>query len=248
MIGSMVILLALLGLWEGYAQWSGVDELILPAPSVIAQSLYDDRSLLLDNTGTTVVEIVVGLLVAVIVGLIVALAMHRYRPVRDAAGPLLVASQAIPIAVIAPLLVFWWGFGLTPKVFVVALVCYFPVVITTLDALGSVDPDLRKLLRTLGASQGQILRFAEIPAALPAALSGAKIAVAIGSIAAVFAEYTGSSQGLGHLILQSNSQLETARAWAAVVVLAAISLACFYALSFAERRLAPWAHRPKDLV
>lgn len=246
MIGAVLILLGLVGLWEAYAQWGGVDDLILPAPSEIAQSLYDDRSLLLSNTATTAVEIAVGLIVALIVGVLIALVMHRSRPLRDAGGPLLVASQAIPIAVIAPLLVFWWGFGLLPKVFVVALVCYFPIVITTLDALGAVDPDLRKLLRTLGASPGQVLRFAELPAALPAALSGAKIAVAIGSIAAVFAEYTGSSKGLGHLILQSIPQLETARAWAAVVVLAAISLSCFYALAFAERRLAPWAHRPKD--
>jgi ABC-type nitrate/sulfonate/bicarbonate transport system permease component len=245
-MAAALLLLGLLGAWEAYAQWGGVDDLILPAPSEIAQSLYDDRSLLLDNIPATALEIGLGLIVALIAGLLIALAMDRSRALREAGGPLLVASQAIPIAVIAPLLVFWWGFGLMPKIFVVALVCYFPVVITTLDALRAVDPDLRKLLRTLGASPGQVLRYAELPAALPAALSGAKIAVAIGSIAAVFAEYTGSSEGLGHLILQSIPQLETARAWAAVVVLAAISLSCFYALALAERRLAPWAHRPKD--
>lgn len=245
-MGAALILLGFFGVWELYARLGGIDEIILPAPTTIAQALYEDRSLLIDDAAVTAVEIAVGLILALIAGLLIALAMHSSRSLRDAGHPLLIASQAIPIAVIAPLLVFWWGFGLAPKVVVVALVCYFPVVITTLDALGSVDPDLRKLLRTLGASPRQVLRYAELPSALPAALTGAKLAVAIGGIAAVFAEYTGSSEGLGHLILQSNSQLETARSWAAVVVLAAISLTCFYALALAERRLTPWAHRPKD--
>jgi putative hydroxymethylpyrimidine transport system permease protein len=129
----------------------------------------------------------------------------------------------------------------------VALVCFFPIVVTTLDGLASVDPDQHKLLRTLGASRWQTFRWAEAPAALPAALSGAKIAVAVGGIAAVFAEYAGSEDGLGHLLLQSIPQLETARAWAAVVVLAALAVACFALLALAERHLAPWAHRRKDL-
>ena len=245
-MGAAVILAALLLGWQAYASWGPVDRLILPAPTEIAEAIWDDRALLWDDTLVTASEIVLGLALALVLGLLFALLMHRSRAVRGAGGPLLVASQAIPIPVIAPLLVFWWGFGLWPKIFVVALVCYFPVVITTLSALRAVDPDLLKLLRTLGASRSQVLRYAELPAALPAALSGAKIAVAIGGIAAVFAEYMGSSEGLGNLILKSIPQLETARAWAAVVVLAALSLACFYALALAERRLAPWAHRKKD--
>lgn len=245
-MGAAAILTVLVLGWQAYANWGSIDSLILPAPTEIAEALWNDRALLWDDTLVTASEMVLGLAVALIAGLLFALLMHRSRAVRDAGGPLLVASQAIPIPVIAPLLVFWWGFGIWPKAFVVGLVCYFPVVITTLSALRAVDPELPKLLRTLGASRSQILRFAELPAALPAALSGAKIAVAIGGIAAVFAEYTGSSSGLGHLILQSIPQLETARAWAAVLVLALLSLCCFYALALAERRLAPWAHRPKD--
>jgi ABC-type nitrate/sulfonate/bicarbonate transport system permease component len=172
--------------------------------------------------------------------------MHLSRTLRRAIEPLLIGSQAIPIPVLAPLLVVWWGFDIFPKLVIVALVCFFPVAVTTLDGLRSVDPDLHKLLRTLGASRWQRFLYAELPAALPAALSGAKIAVAIGGIAAVFAEYAGSSEGLGHLVLQAIPQLETARAWAAVVVLAAFTISCFYALSVAERMLTPWAHRRKD--
>jgi len=155
-----------------------------------------------------------------------------------------VASQAVPIVIVAPLLVVWWGFGLAPKLAIIALVCFFPVVVTTLDALRRVDPDQLKLLRTLDASRWQALRWAEAPAALPAALSGAKIAVAVAVIGAVFAEYAGSSEGLGHVILQALPQLEIARAWAAVATLALFAVALFYALHLAERRIAPWAHRP----
>ncbi|HWI22620.1 MAG TPA: ABC transporter permease [Baekduia sp.] len=247
-MAALAIICALVGGWEAYAQWGGVDDFILPAPSEIAAALFDDRSLLLRDTLVTAQEIVFGLVIALILGALLALVMHLSKALRGAAWPLLVASQAIPVAVIAPLLVTWWGFGIAPKLFVVAIVCYFPVVVTTLGALRSIDPDLHKLLRTLGATRWQRMRYAEIPAALPAALAGAKIAVAIGSIAAVFAEYTGSSEGLGHQLLRSLPQLETARAWAAVVILAALSLICFYALQFAERHLAPWAHRRKDHV
>ena len=127
--------------------------------------------------------------------------------------------------IIAPLLVVWFGFGIVPKLAIIALVCFFPVVVTTLDALRAVDPDQLKLLRTLDASRWQAFRWAEAPAALPAALSGAKIAVAVAVIGAVFAEYAGSSEGLGHLMLQAIPQLETARAYAAVVLLAAFAVA-----------------------
>ena len=151
----------------------------------------------------------------------------------------------MPIVIIAPLLVVWFGFGIVPKLAIIALVCFFPVVVTTLDALAAVDPDQLKLLRTLDASRWQAFRYAEAPAALPAALSGAKIAVAVAVIGAVFAEYAGSSEGLGHLMLQAIPQLQTPRAYAAVVLLAAFAVALFSALALAERRLVPWAHRPR---
>jgi NitT/TauT family transport system permease protein/putative hydroxymethylpyrimidine transport system permease protein len=149
----------------------------------------------------------------------------------------------VPIVIIAPLLVVWFGFGVAPKLAIIALVCFFPVVVTTLDALRSVDPDQLKLMRTLDATRWQSFRWAEAPAALPAALSGAKIAVAVAVIGAVFAEYAGSSEGLGHLMLQAIPQLETARAYAAVVLLAAFAVLLFSALALAERRLVPWSNR-----
>lgn len=242
MAAALVIIL-LLGGWEAYARLGPIDDFILPAPDQVASSLFHDRGLLLDNLLVTAQEMVLGLALALVAGALLALALHSFAPLRRAIYPLLVGTQAIPIVTIAPLLAAWFGYGILPKLVIVALVCFFPIVVTTLDGLAAVDPEQHKLLRTLGASRAQTFRWVEAPAALPAALSGAKIAVAVGGIAAVFAEYSGSEKGLGHLLLQSIPQLETARAWAAVAVLAALAICCFSLLALAERRLAPWAHR-----
>jgi ABC-type nitrate/sulfonate/bicarbonate transport system permease component len=242
-MAAALVILILLGGWEAYARLGSIDDFILPAPDQVAASLLQDRALLWHNLLVTGQEVVLGLGLALATGTALALALHGFAPLRRAVYPLLVGTQAIPIVTIAPLLAAWFGYGLLPKLVIVALVCFFPIVVTTLDGLAAVDPDQHKLLKTLGASRAQTFRWVEAPAALPAALSGAKIAVAVGGIAAVFAEYAGSEDGLGHLLLQSIPQLETARAWAAVVVLAALAIFCFSLLALAERRLAPWAHR-----
>ena len=238
-----LLALALLGVWELYARSGAVDEFILPAPTAIAEAAYDDRALLWDNFWVTALEVAAGIAVSAAAAFALAVALHFNRTARGAIFPLLVGTQAVPIVIIAPLLVVWWGFGLAPKLAIVAIVCFFPIVVTTLDALGRVDPDELKLMRTLDATRWQAFRYAEAPAALPGALSGAKIAVAVAVIGAVLAEYAGSSEGLGHLILQALPQLEIARAWAAVAILALFAVALFFALHLAERRIAPWAHR-----
>jgi putative hydroxymethylpyrimidine transport system permease protein len=244
-IAPLVLLALLVGGWELYTRVSDVDAFILPAPHEVAQSLYDDRSLLLSNLSVTAQEVGLGIVVALLVGVLLAFALHLSPPLRRAAYPLLVSSQAVPFVILAPLLVFWFGFSVFAKLAIVVIVCFFPVVVTTLDALRSVDPELLKLMRTLDASRWQTLRMVEAPAALPAALSGAKIAVAVAVIGAVFAEYTGSEKGLGHLLLTSTPQLETARAWAATVVLALFAVTLFSALGLAQRVLVPWTRKDR---
>jgi ABC-type nitrate/sulfonate/bicarbonate transport system permease component len=243
-LAPALVLLAFLGLWEAYARLGSVDDFILPAPTEIAQALVDDRALLWDNLLVYAQEVGLGILVALLLGGLLAVALHFSTTLRRGVYPLLVASQAVPIVIIAPLLVVWFGFGILPKLAIIALVCFFPIVVTTLDGLRAVDPDQLKLLRTLDATRWQAFRLAELPAALPAALSGARIAVAVAVIGAVFAEYAGSSEGLGHLMLQAIPQLETARAYAAVVLLAVFAVCLFATLALAERRLVPWARRP----
>ena len=238
-----LLALVLLGAWEAYARAGGVDDFLLPAPTEVAQALWDDRSLLWDNFTVTAGEVALGIAVAMAAGLLCACALHLSRTLRVTTYPLLVASQTIPIVIVAPLLVTWLGYDLAPKLAIIGLICFFPVTVTTLDGLAGVDPGLRKLMRTLDASRLQTFRRVEAPAALPALFSGAKIAVAVAVIGAVLAEQAGSSEGLGHLILQAIPQFETARAYAAVAVLSAFAIALFGALALAERVLIPWAHR-----
>jgi NitT/TauT family transport system permease protein/putative hydroxymethylpyrimidine transport system permease protein len=244
-IAPLILLALFVGAWELYTSVGNVDAFILPAPHEVAQSLYDDRSLLLSNLSVTAQEVGLGIILALLVGGLLALALHISPPLRRAAYPLLVSSQAVPFVILAPLLVFWFGFSISAKLVIVVLVCFFPVVVTTLDALGSVDPELLKLMRTLDASRWQTLRMVEAPAALPAALTGAKIAVSVAVIGAVFAEYTGSEKGLGHLLLTSTPQLETARAWAATVLLALFAVALFSALGLVQRVLVPWTRKDR---
>jgi NitT/TauT family transport system permease protein/putative hydroxymethylpyrimidine transport system permease protein len=137
-------------------------------------------------------------------------------------------------------LIIWFGFDLGPKVAIIALICFFPITVNTLDGLRSVDPELIKMLRTLGADRRQILWRAEAPTALPFAFSGAKIAVAVAVIGAVFGEWAGSDEGLGHLMLGAQSQLLTARVFAAIVVLSAMAIGLFTLLAAIERRAVNW--------
>ncbi|MGH2944171.1 MAG: ABC transporter permease, partial [Solirubrobacteraceae bacterium] len=230
---------------EGYARLSGIDDILLPAPSAVATALYDDRALLWSNFAVTASEIGLGMALALAVGLACAVAIHFSAALRRALYPLLIGSQTIPIVLVAPLLVAWWGFGLVPKLAIVALVCFFPVVVPTLDALDRVDGDLRKLMRTFGASRWQTFRMVEAPAALPGVMTGAKLSVAAASIAAILAELAGSDAGLGNLMLKAIPNFETARAFAAVLILSAFAVALFGLLALAERRLLPWVHQPR---
>ena len=236
--------LALLGVWELYCDLGGVEPVVLPPPHAVASALWDNAGLLSHNFAVTAEEVVLGLALAIAAGLTFAIAIHLSPVLRRAFYPLAVGSQAVPIPVIGVLLVFWWGFGIFPKLVVIALICFFPVLVTTIDGLASLDPERAKLLRTLDASRWQTLRFAELPAAVPAALSGARIALAVGVIGAFIAETstptTGTYTGLGREIVLDAGGFQTPRAYAATALLFAFAIVCFQSLAMAERRLAPW--------
>jgi ABC-type nitrate/sulfonate/bicarbonate transport system permease component len=241
-----LLLASLIGLWQiacstgAIADALNLETFLVPSPVEIAEALWENRGLLAENAWVTLREMLLGILAALLVGVGFAVLMHRWQLLRDAAYPLVVASQTIPIVVIAPILVTWFGFGLGPKLAVVALICFFPITVTTLDGLRSVDPEATKMMRTLDASRLQILWRVEAPTALPYTFSGARIAVVIAPIAAVFGEWVGANSGLGRQILLDNGQLETARLFAAAFVLSAIALGLFGLLALAERRIVTW--------
>jgi putative hydroxymethylpyrimidine transport system permease protein len=240
---SCVLLVALVGVWEAVAASHAVDRLILPTPLDVARAAGDDAGLLLTNARVTLVEVLLGLAVALALGAAAALGMHLSRTLRDAAYPLLIASQAIPIVVIAPLLVLAFDYGIGPKIAIVALVCFFPITVNLLDGLRSVEPELVKLMRSLGAGRTLTLVKVELPAAMPSLFSGLRIAATVSVIGAVFGEWAGAESGLGRLVLLGTQQLETARAYAGVVLLTLMALALFALVTLTERVALPWRRR-----
>lgn len=241
---ALALVLALLGGWEAAVRGDLVDPLILPAPTSVARALVDDRAVLAPDLWTTATEAVLGLVAATVVGAAIAVAMHLWTPARKALYPLVVGSQALPIVVLAAPLILLLGFGLAPKVVIVALVCFFPVTVNLYDGLRAVSPEQRKLLRSLHATRGQTLALLEAPAALPQAFTGMRVAAAVSVIGAVFAEWSGSENGLGHLVLVSLGQLESARTFAATVLLFVLAVLLYGAFSLVERRLVDWNPAP----
>jgi putative hydroxymethylpyrimidine transport system permease protein len=239
-------LAALVGLWQlaastgALADVLGLDPILVPSPAEIASSLWDNRSLLAENAWVTLQEILFGFLIGLGAGLGFAFLLRPFETLRLAFYPLMVASQAIPILVLAPILVVWFGYGIGPKLAVVALICFFPIAVATADGLRSVDPEATKMMRSLDASRRQLLWRLEAPSALPFTFSGSRIAITFAPIAAVFGEWVGADSGLGHLILQDNANLQTARLFAATAVLAAIALGLYGLLALAERRIVTW--------
>jgi NitT/TauT family transport system permease protein/putative hydroxymethylpyrimidine transport system permease protein len=187
--------------------------------------------------------VLIGLAAAITLGAVLAVAMHLSPLARRALRPLVIGSQAIPIPVVAPLIVLVLGFGLAPKVLLVALVCFFPVAINLYDGLRDADPDARRLLRSLQASRWQALRLVEAPSALPAAFTGMKVAAAVAVIGAVFAEWAGADAGLGRTLLTANGQLETARAFAATLLLFLLAVGLYGAFAALEHRVVDWTPR-----
>jgi putative hydroxymethylpyrimidine transport system permease protein len=248
-VPAALLLAALIGAWELYVDLGGVDPLVLSSPHDVAKAIYDDRSLLWSNFLVTAQEVLLGILVAAVVGLGLAIGIHFSRTLRRAVYPLLVASQAVPIPILAPILVFWLGFGILPKLVVIALVSFFSIVVTTLAALAAVDPDLIKLMRTFDATRLRTFRHIELPAAMPGVFTGARIAVAVAVIGAVLGEQTGgsasSNPGLGFQINLSLNQSLTARGIAAVVILSLFAIALFGLLTLAERLAVPWAYHSR---
>ena len=226
--------------WEIGVRASGVQSYLLPAPTAVAASLRSDAALLADATLVTAREIALGYLLALAVALALALPLHVSATLRRALLPLLVLSQTVPTVLLAPILAILLGYGIGPKLVVVAVVCFFPIVVNAVDGLRASDPELVRMMRTLHGDRRAILRHVEIPGALPALFSGARIAATYAAVGAVFGEWTGSSSGLGFVILQAQPTLETPRILAAIVILSALALGLYALVALAERLLVPW--------
>jgi len=240
-----LIILAGLGAWQLILPLAHVPGYLLPTPSQIATDMKADWPVLAPAVLVTLSEVLLGFVISVAAGVGLAVLLHLIPAVRRAVYPLLIGSQTVPIIVLAPILVILFGYGIVPKLVIVALVCFFPVVVSGVDGLRSVDGELISVMRTLDASRWAIFRRVEFPTALPSIFSGMRIAATFAAIGAVFGEWSGSNQGLGYVMLAATPNLLTARIFAAIVLLTVIALALFGAVSLAERIFVPWASRGK---
>ena len=239
------ILLGLIIAWELWVQLADVPKWQLPAPSAIAKEMESSRTLLWDHTLVTLQEIAIGFLAALAAGLLLACGIAYSRVLERSVYPIVIASQTVPIIAIAPLLLIWVGYGLTPKIIIVALICFYPIAVNTVDGLKATDPDMVNLLRTLGASRWQIFTKLQIPTSLPFMFSGIKIGVSVSVIAAVIGEWVGASEGLGYLITYSQPLFLTARVFAAIIVLSVMGIGLFVLALISERIMMPWHFNEK---
>ncbi|GCE23037.1 ABC transporter permease [Dictyobacter kobayashii] len=239
---AFVLAFALLLIWELYVQAGSIDQLILPAPSTIGSALLDNSSTILDHTLQTLEETILGLAIATVLGVLFTILMDFSSWIRKAVYPLLIISQTIPIIALAPLLLIWFGFGITPKIIVVVLYCFFPITVACADGLLSTDKDLYRLLRSMDANRWQILWMLRLPAALPSFFSGLRIAATYSVTAAIFGEFVGAEKGLGIYIEMATNAHAIRLVFAAIVVTALLSLLLFGCISLIEWLALPWYH------
>ncbi|MFT4038081.1 MAG: ABC transporter permease [Thermomicrobiales bacterium] len=239
-LAPAALLAALVALWQITVQVTAAPAWLAPSPVAVWQALIDDHAQLWANFLVTLQEVLLGFALALVAGIGCGVAIARSPLLDRALYPLIIASQTVPVPAIAPLLLVWFGYGLLPKVLVTALVGFFPLVVNTVEGLRSTDREVIALLRAFGAPPGRIFRLAELPSALPSIFSGARIAVAICVIGAVFGELVGAKAGLGYLLTRSIAQFETARMVAAIVLLALMGSSLFALVGLVERVALPW--------
>ncbi len=237
---AAIVLAGLVGLWQAAVWLTGVPAYILPGPAAVGAALVDRAGLIGVHALRTLAEILLGLGCGAALGGATALAMSYFRPARHWLLPVVVVSQAIPVFALAPLLVLWLGYGMASKVAMAVLVIYFPVTAAFFDGLRRTDPGWLDLARSMGASRWAILVRIRLPAALPALASGLRVAAAVAPIGAVIGEWVGASAGLGYLMLHANARVQIDLMFAALVTLAAIGVALYFATDAVLRRLVPW--------
>jgi putative hydroxymethylpyrimidine transport system permease protein len=240
---AIALIVAILVAWEVIVRAAHVPEYLLPSPTEILADLKTDWVILWPAMWVTLREVLIGFVIATVAGVGLAVLLHLYGPLRRAMYPILIGSQTIPIIVLAPILVILLGYGILPKLVIVALICFFPIVVNGLDGLRAVDDDFIRMMYTLDATRWGIFRRVEFPGALPSFFSGMRIAATFASIGAVFGEWSGSNAGLGYVMLAATPNLLTSRIFAAILILTVISLVLFGLVSLLERIFVPWAPR-----
>ena len=240
-VPALALLAGTLIVWEAAIRLFGISTFVLPPPSAIFVALVENRVPLAVAARATAVEVLVGFVLAAVVGIAVALVIVRFERFGKALYPLIVLFQTVPKVALAPLLILWFGYDLTPKVTLIVIIAFFPVAIDMLAGLQSVEPSFVALMQSVGAGRSEILLRVRIPHSLPHLMAGLKVAITFSVIGAIVGEFAGASAGLGYVIQIASTQLDTPQVVAALVVVSVLGLAFYYAVEFSERLLVPWA-------
>ena len=226
--------------WEACARLSGIPPTTMPAPSRVLAQLWANRELVWSNTLPTLGATTAGFACSLAVAFLFSVLIDFAPALRRALFPVFVVSQTLPLVAIAPLVVLWFGFGLLPKILLVALVTFFPMLVALVDGYDSTDPEIERLLAAMGARRAGIFRRARLPSALPFFFAGLRISITYAVVAAIFAEYAGAARGLGILILNAKNSFRPDLVLAAVLVGSAVTLLLFGAAALLDWLAMPW--------
>lgn len=243
----IIFILLIITVWQLFVSMGWVERYILPAPTDITNALIRNWSDIIMHTGVTFFEGIIGLLVAVFFSFVVAIIMDQFIIVKKAVYPTLVISQTVPIIIIAPLLAMWFGFGIAPKIFVVVLVCFFPITVNLIEGLQSVDKELIDLVRSMGARKIQIFTKIKFPYALPYFFSGLKIAATYSIMGAVIGEWLGGKTGLGVFMLRARHAFALDLVFASILVIVILSIGVFYGIAMIQKAIMPWEKSKEEI-
>ncbi|MFF2796624.1 ABC transporter permease [Lysinibacillus xylanilyticus] len=234
--GRTIIFIAfLLFIWELIVRFADVPHWLLPTPSSILKEGFQSYETFVPHALATVQLALLGLAIGILCGLMVAVLLHRFTFVRELFYPILIMSQNIPVLVLAPLLIIWFGFGLLPKLIIICLVCFFPIVISAMDGFRQTSPELKHYFEMIGATKAQTFWKLEWPYAYPAIFSGIKIAATYSVMGAVIAEWLGAKKGIGVYMTLAQSSFRTDRVFVAIFAIVFLSLLLFSAIQFLEK-------------
>jgi ABC-type nitrate/sulfonate/bicarbonate transport system permease component len=241
-----LFLIVILFFWEYITRSGKIDKWILPAPFEIVRAFWYSCSLLLFHASATIHETILGMIIAVFSGILIASLLEQVNFLKNTLYPFLIVSQTIPIISVAPLLILWFGFGMKAKIFIVALVCFFPITINLLDGFRTVDPEQIKLLRTMGARPWQLFSKVKIPSAMPFLFAGLKIAATYSVMSAIIGEWLGAAKGLGIYMTRASHSYMTANVFAAIAMIILVSFAFYLVIEVLERIMIPWHYYKND--
>ncbi|MBN2538504.1 MAG: ABC transporter permease [Deltaproteobacteria bacterium] len=237
---SLLIFLAVIAVWEFACGWFSIPDFILPAPTGVIKTTIGKASLLLPHAGVTALEIIMGIVLSLLVAVPIATVMFAFPSMERALSPFLVASQAVPVFALAPLLVIWLGYGLASKVLMAAIIIFFPITVSLLEGYKNCDREYAVFFGLMGAGFWKKLRLLYWPWALPYFFSGLKVGVTVATIGAVIGEWVGAQRGLGYLMIQANARLQVSLVFAAILWLSVMGLAMWVFVGFLEKKVIYW--------